>query len=168
MAKIDSKKTENRLGLNWIDFVVLFLVLICLAGAVVRIRKIDWFAKASDLDEYKIHFSVTDIAYTSKKAFVIGDTITLCDDQAVLGTLYRMDSVQPSTFYVKDSEGNVLSAQYPESVRIDVTGTVLSKGTRSENGYFLGGTTYLAPGRSYRVQSEHMDFTLKILEIENP
>ncbi len=167
MAKTGSKKKGSGTGLNLIDFVVLLLVLICLVGAIIRVRQIDWFAKSSDLEQYEIYFSVTDIAYTSEDAFVLGDTITLSDSEAVLGTLQSIDSVLPSTLYVKDSDGNILSVNYPESTRIDVTGTVLSLGRMTENGYYLGGMTYLAPGKTYLVQSEHMDFTLKILDIED-
>ncbi len=166
MAKMDSKKKGNGLGLNLIDFVVILLILICVASAVIRVRQIDLFNKNSDLEEYEIYFSVTDIAYLSEDALVIGDTVTLCENEAVLGKLQSIDSVLPSTMYVKDSDGNVLSVNYPESTRIDVTGTVLSLGQMTENGYFLGGTIYIAPGRSYQVQSEHMNFTLEILDIE--
>ncbi len=166
MAKTASKK-RNSTRLNLIDFVVLLLAVICLFGAVIRVGQMDWFAGGSELTEHEIYFSVTDIAYTSEDAFVIGDTVTLSDNQAVLGTLKSIDSVLPSALYVKDSDGNILSVNYPESIRIDVTGTILSLGKMSENGYLLGGTTYLAPGRTYRVQSEHMDFTLSILDIED-
>ena len=166
MAKTVSKKKGIVMGLSRIDYVVLLLVAICLLGAIIRVGQVNWFAGNSDLDQYEIYFSVTDIAYTSEDAFVLGDTVTLCDNAMVLGTLDRIDSVLPSTLYVKDSEGNVLSVNYPESIRIDVTGTLLSLGRMTEEGYLLGGTTYVAPGKAYRVQSEHMDFTLNILDIE--
>lgn len=165
MEKTTSKK-RNGTALNLIDFVVLLLVALCLLGAVIRVGQTRWFAGDSDLLEHEIYFSITDIAYTSEEALVLGDTITLCDSQAILGTLKSIDSVQPSAFYVKDADGNVLRVNYPESTRIDVTGRIFSLGKMSENGYLLGGMTYVAPGRAYRVQSEHMDFTLNILDIE--
>lgn len=167
MARTTSKKKGTGAGLNLIDFVVILLVVICLFGAVVRVGQVDWFAKSSDLAEHEIYFSVTNIAYTSEDALVIGDTVTLVNEQAVLGTLKSIDSVLPSALYVKDAEGNVLSVNYPEANRIDVTGTILSHGKMTENGYLLGGTTYIAPGKTYLVQSEHMDFTLNILDIED-
>ena len=165
MEKTTSKK-RNGAGLNLIDFVVLLLVALCLFGAVIRVGQMEWFSGTSDLAEHEIRFSITDIAHTSEEALVLGDTVTLCDSQAILGTLKRIDEVQPSALYVKDAEGNVLRVDYPESLRIDVTGTILSLGKMLENGYLLGGTTHIAPGRAYRVQSEHMDFTLNILDIE--
>ncbi|MBQ7380500.1 MAG: DUF4330 family protein [Clostridia bacterium] len=166
MAKIYSKKNGSGIGLNLIDFVVILLVLICLASAIIRIRRVDLFNQGDDLEQHEIYFSVTDISYTSEDALVIGDTFTLSDNKTVLGTLQSVDSVLPSTLYVSDIDGNVLSVNYPESTRIDVTGTVLSLGKMTDSGYLLGGTTYIAPGRAYTVQSEHMDFTLKILDIE--
>lgn len=160
------EKKKNGLGLNLIDFVVILLVLICLIGVVIRVRQIDWFNKNSALEEHEVYFSITDISYISEDALVVGDTFTLCDAGVVLGTLKSIDSVLPTTMYVKDSDGNVLGVNYPETTRIDVTGTVLSVGEMTENGYLLGGTTYIAPGKTYRVQSEHMDFTLEIINID--
>ena len=165
MAKTDSKK-RNDTSWNFIDFVILLLAVICLIGAVIRGSQTDWLAKESDLTQYNIHFKITDIANTSQEALVIGDTVTLCESQTVLGTLKSIDSISPTTFYVKDADGNISSVDYPESLRIDVTGTILSLGKMSENGYLLGGTLHLAPGKVYRVQSEHMDFMLSILSVE--
>ena len=156
----------SRARWNLIDLIVILLVFICLLGAIIRVGGKDWFVGGSDLREHEIYFSVTDIAYTSEDALVIGDTVTLCDSGAVLGELKSIDSILPSTLYVKDADGNVLSVNYPESIRIDVTGTVSSRGRKTDNGYLLGGTAYLAPGKAYRVQTEHMDFTMNILDIE--
>ncbi|MBO5305152.1 MAG: DUF4330 family protein [Clostridia bacterium] len=166
MAKTETKKKGSGAGLNLLDFVVILLVLICLISAVIRVRQIDWFNKGADLDEFEVYFSVTDISYISEDALVVGDTFTLTENQATLGVLQSIDSVLPSTMYVKDPDGNVLGVNYPESTRIDVTGTVLSLGQMTNNGYLLGGTIYIAPGRAYSVQSEHMDFTIEILDIE--
>ncbi|MBE6662512.1 MAG: DUF4330 family protein [Ruminococcaceae bacterium] len=160
------EKKKNGLGLNLIDFVVILLIVICLIGVVIRVRQIDWFNKNSALEEHEIYFSVTDISYISEDALVVGDTFTLRDNGAILGKLKSIDSVLPTTMYVKDADGNVLGVNYPETTRIDVTGTVLSLGEMTPNGYLLGGTTYIAPGKTYRVQSEHMDFTLEILNID--
>ncbi|MBO4979262.1 MAG: DUF4330 domain-containing protein [Clostridia bacterium] len=165
MARL-TKKMGSRARWNLVDLIVILLVFICLLGAIIRVGGKDWFVGGSDLREYEIYFSVTDIAYTSEDALVIGDTVTLCDSGAVLGELKSIDSILPSTLYVKDADGNVLSVNYPESIRIDVTGTVSSRGRKTDNGYLLGGTAYLAPGKAYRVQTEHMDFTMNILDIE--
>lgn len=165
MARL-TKKMGSRARWNLIDLIVILLVFICLLGAIIRVGGKDWFVGGSDLREHEIYFSVTDIAYTSEDALVIGDTVTLCDSGAVLGELKSIDSILPSTLYVKDADGNVLSVNYPESIRIDVTGTVSSRGRKTDNGYLLGGTAYLAPGKAYRVQTEHMDFTMNILDIE--
>ena len=161
-------KKRNGKALNLIDYVVLLLAVICLVGAVLRIGQTKWLVGNSGLEACEIRFSITDIAYTSAEALVVGDTVTLYEGQTVLGTLKSIDSVVPSTLYVKDADGNILRVNYPEDTRIDVTGTILSHGKTSEKGFLLGGTIHIAPGRSYRVQSEHMDFTLSILDIEVP
>lgn len=166
MGQKNTKKRGSGTGLNLMDFVVCLLILICLVGAVIRIGRVNWLANDSDLDDYEVYFSVNNISYIAEDAFVKGDTVTLCENGMVLGTLKSIDSVLPTTMYVKDLDGNVLSVNYPESTRIDLTGTILSKGQMEEDGYFLGGRVYIAPGKTYAVQSEHMDFTLTVLDIE--
>lgn len=167
MATTEFKRKRKVLGLNIIDFVIILLVVICLVGAAVRANQQNWFSGKSDLETFEIYFSVSDIAYTSEDALVMGDTVVLCENNCVLGTLQSIDSVLPSAMYVKDADGNVISVNYPESTRIDVTGTILSNGIMTENGYYLGGNVYIAPGKPYAVQSEHMNFTLVILDIED-
>ena len=98
----------SRARWNLVDLIVILLVFICLLGAIIRVGGKDWFVGGSDLREYEIYFSVTDIAYTSEDALVIGDTVTLCDSGAVLGELKSIDSILPSTLYVKDADGNVV------------------------------------------------------------
>ena len=166
MATTEFKKKRKVLGLNIIDLVIILLVVICLVGAAIRAKQLNWFSGDSDLEAVEIYFSVSDIAYTSEDALVIGDTVILCENNSVLGILQSIDSVLPSAMYVKDADGNVISVNYPESTRIDVTGTILSQGTMTKNGYYLGGNIFIAPGKPYAVQSEHMNFTLVILDIE--
>ncbi len=167
MANRDSAKKGTRFGFNTMDLIILLLVLVCIVGAVIRARQIGVWKNESELESYEIYFSVSDIAYTSEDALVPGDTVTLCDSGTVIGTLQSLDSILPSTMYVKDADGNVLSINYPESTRIDVTGTIHSTGVMSPNGYLAGGITYLAPGMHYSVRSEHMDFQIEILRIGN-
>ncbi len=155
---------ENK-HFNLMDVIIILLVLLCIGGIVVRVGGFGLSEKSQPLDMYEIRFSVSDIAATSESAFVIGDTFTLVDYDVVLGTFTGVESVTPAKVYIYSEQGRVVHAQYPDGTRIDVIGTVTADGLSGGSGFLLGGNVQLSPGISYRVQSEHMDFTLNILEI---
>ena len=71
----------------------------------------------------------------------------------------------PAMFETQYKDGKSIAVSYPEASRIDVKGAIASRGKMGDNGYLVGGTTYIAPGSELLVQSEHMDFVLKITDI---
>ena len=166
---MDNKKqngsTSLKLRFNVIDVLIVLIVLACAVGLIVRFSNVGEISSAENLKTYDVYFSVSNIAYTAEDAFIQGDTVTLADSGAVLGEFAGLESILPAEFFARDESGNLIVVNYPESTRIDVTGRIVSHGVRSENGYLLNGTTYIAAGTEYSVQSEHMDFILKITNI---
>ncbi len=161
MSKI--KQENNRF--NLMDVMIILLVLLCVAGVVIRAGGFTMH-KSRPLDAYEIRFAVSNIAATSEAALVTGDTFTLVDHDMELGTFTGIESVKPAVVYMNSEQGRVVPAEYPENTRIDVIGTVAVDGISEGGGFLLGGTLQLTPGVSYRVQSEHMDFVIEILDIE--
>ena len=157
------KRSENRF--NVIDAIIIIVLIACILGLVFRFGKFGKNALEENLETYEIYFSVSDIAYTSEDAFVAGDTVTLADSGVVLGEFSRIGTILPAEFVTRDKSGNLISVNYPASTRIDVTGYITSQGIMTENGYFVGGTAYVASGTEYVVRSEHMDFVLEILNV---
>ena len=154
-----------KLRFNVIDVLIVLIVLACVVGLIVRFSNVGDFSSAESLKTYDVYFSVSNIAYTAEDAFVQGDTVTLADSGAILGEFAGLESILPAEFFARDESGNLIVVNYPESTRIDVTGRIVSHGVMTENGYLLNGTTYIAAGTAYSVQSEHMDFVLEITNI---
>ena len=148
------------------DAVIVLFVVFCVIGIVLRVGVIGFSGKEAPLDRYQIRFSVSDIAATSEKAMVAGDTLRLVRQGQVLGTLIGLESVSSAKVYVEKYNGEIALAEYPAGTRIDVVGVILAEGTAEEKGFLLGGTFLLSPGVEYQVQSEHMDLVLKILDIQ--
>ena len=160
MENVSKKK------LNVIDVLILLVIVTCVVGLVVRFGNFGFSSSSEDLDDYEISFLVSNIAYDSQYYFSQGDTVTLVDKGVVLGKLDGLVKPTPAVFSAQEKNGMPITVSYPtESSRIDVKGTIASKGVMGENGYLLGGTTYIAPGAEYKVQSEHMDFVLTITDI---
>ena len=166
---MDSKKqntsVETKTRFNVIDVLIILIALACVVGLVLRFGNVGGLSTTENLKAFDVYFSVSNIAYTSEDAFVQGDTVRLADSGAVLGEFAGLESILPAEFLARDESGNLIAVNYPESTRIDVTGRIVSHGVMSDNGYLLNGTTYIAAGTEYVVQSEHMDFVLKITNI---
>lgn len=154
-----------RFRLNVIDLLIVLIVLACVVGLVVRFGNVGKFGDEASLKTYDVYFTVSNIAYTTESAFVSGDVVTLAESGVVLGEFAALETILPAEFLARDENGNLISVRYPESTRIDVTGRIVARGVMSENGFLVNGTTYVASGAEYAVQSEHMDFVLKITSI---
>lgn len=163
--KTNEASKTGKARFNIIDALIVIILLACIVGLVFRYGNFGGGVSEDDLDNYEIYFAVKNIAYTSENAFVSGDTVTLVDGGEILGTLSRLDTVLPAELIVRDKSGNLITVNYPESTRIDVTGYIDSRGSMGENGYLVDGTTYVAAGKEYAVQTEHADVILEILNI---
>ena len=160
-----TSSTEMKPRFNVIDVLIILIALACVIGLVLRFGNVGGLSSTENLKSYDVYFSVSNIAYTSEDAFVQGDTVRLVESGAVLGEFAGLESILPAEFFARDENGNLIVVNYPEATRIDVTGRIVSHGMMSDNGYLLNGTTYIAAGNEYAVQSEHMDFVLKITNI---
>ena len=165
MEQKNKAQKTAKLRFNVIDALIILVLLACVVGLVFRYGNFGGGAQESELEDYEIYFSVSNVAYTSEDAFVKGDTVTLADEGVVLGTLSDIKTILPAEFVARDKSGNLITVNYPASTRIDVTGYINSRGVMRENGYFVNGTVYVASGKEYTVRTEHMDVVLKILNI---
>ena len=164
MRKKDGSSVRFRIQI--LDIVGLLFVFLCVVGLLVRTGKLGVFSERVELENYRLRFSVTDIAATSVDAFVIGDTFTLVSYHEGLGRLVAVESVSPAAVYVENDQHEIVRAQYPEGTRVDVVGILDTKGTMGDGGFSLGGTLVISPGIEYRIQSEHLDIVLKVIDIE--
>lgn len=154
-----------RIRFNAIDILILLIVLACVVGLAIRFGTVKEYSADENLKLYSVYFTVSNISYTSEDAFVAGDTVTLTEGKTILGTFVGLESILPAEFLARDSEGNLILVSYPETTRIDVSGKIAARGIMTDNGFLANGTTYVAAGKAYAAQTEHMDFVLKITNI---
>ena len=160
-----SKSGETKRSFNVIDVFILIFVVVCFVGVVIRIVNLDIFNNDQELEEYRIHFSVSNVASTSEEYFKTGDHVSIAGQNISLGRIEMINTIEPAVMYVKNTEGEMVSVRYPSNTRVDIKGTLISEGTTDKVGYKLGGETYITPGETYSVQSEHMDFVLTVTDI---
>lgn len=163
MAYREPPERSRGLHFSFVDFWIVFLVFLCVIGTVIRVG---FLRDTAEPEAYEIRFIVSDIAATSEQAFVVGDTFRSTSYGGEMGILLAVESVSPTMACMETPTHEIVRVPYPEDTRIDVIGLLSCMGTMGENGFLLGGNFLLSSGVSYKVQSEHMDVTIKILEIE--
>lgn len=165
MERNKQKQGETKASFNIIDIFILVFVVACFIGIVIRIGNFTVFETNDSLEDYRIHFSVSDISSVSEDYFITGDTVTIAESGIVLGRLEMINSIAPAQIYVKNSENEFVTAKYPSDTRVDVSGTIISNGSMKLDGYKLGGTVHLAAGDCFLVHTEHMNFVLTVTDI---
>ena len=165
METYRSKNSGKKASFNIIDVFILVFVIACFLGIIIRVGNFSLFDETDKLDDYRIGFSVSDISAASDDYFKTGDTVTIAESGIVLGRLEMINSIEPSKVYVKNDEDGFETVKYPYNTRIDVCGTLISKGMMNVDGYKLGGNFHVASGDRFLVHTEHMNFVLTVTDI---
>ena len=166
MQNNSQKDGKAKFSLNVVDILVILFAVACIVGLIFRAVNFSFVKEEEELERHKITFSVSGISASSEKYFKIKDTVRIADSGVKLGTISKIDSITAAVAYVKNADGAIVAAEYPQGTKIDVVGTINSGGIKTAGGYLLNGNKRIAPGDSYYVRTEHMDFILTILEIE--
>ena len=182
------KKTvnkENRTGekarfrLNAIDVLVIVLVVVCIAGVILRHTVLENMNFGGEEKDYYITFTVSSISYSQlqlidlakDEAETNGNWVYLSDGYTKLGNLTALGEQNKESFVYKNGNGKTVSVVYSdneadEDVPWSLTGKILCKGNYSENGGFLlNGNQFISPNTELEVCMKYCDFTLKIIDI---
>ena len=163
MSETTKKKAKHTLKPNVIDFLIILVVIGAVIGIALRSGAVDDIAKQETLEEATISFLILDINDNSGNYFNVGDTFLSTAYAQPLGII---ESVQfmPAEAFITTEDGKLIKT-YSNNGRIDVRGTLTSKGVFSDVGFLLGGNQYIAPGNTLHVQSKYMDVSLTITDI---
>jgi len=154
------RKTKFRF--NILDFLILAIVALCIAGAVLRggVKTTD---KKLEMQTAVISYRVDNIQKESLRYFRSGDPI---DSQTLgchLGTLVGEVTGKAAVYYVED-DGQIIKTESAAD-RIDVYGQFEAEGTMSESGFLIGGTQYIAPGMSTYAHLPQINATILITDV---
>lgn len=150
---------------NALDWVILIVLILCVASFVFRYQRKAEISGASIEGKYAVSFFVENVRYTSADAFVKGDRVYVSTDDTCIGVFERLDSNNPAAYYAEDPAAGIVKVYYPEGTRVDLTGTIISEGVMNDDGYFVGGSYYLAPGKSVSIYTGHIFVQITITDI---
>ena len=159
-------KTQNakKFKPNIIDFLIVIVLIGAIVGIVMRMGVIDKLTIGSRLETAQISFIVRDINDESENYFNKGDVFYSRTHKCNIGTL---ESVIPrlAEKYVEDAIGRLIKTTSSEN-RIDIIGTLIGEGVFTEQGFFLDGVNYIAPGSELLFDSNNIVGSLTITDIQ--
>ncbi len=156
--------TKSRLRLNIIDFLIIIVVLGAMVGIAVRAGVVEKVTNRSKLETARISFLIQDIQESSADYFNAGDEFRSLTHDAFFGTL-ESRQIMPAEAFISDESGHIIKTHSGNN-RIDVRGTLLCEGTFTEDGFLLGGTSFIAPNAYINLQSSSLMVYITVTDIE--
>ncbi len=153
---------NNKKRFGALDWVILIVLLLCVAVFALRFGYKEQISGEEITGKYAISFFINDVRYTTADAFVKGDKVYVATDDTYIGVFDRLDSNNPAAYLVENSGVKVY---YPEGTRIDLTGTLISEGIMNDEGYFAGGSYFLAPGKKITIYTGHVFADIVLTDI---
>lgn len=151
--------------INSADIMVILLVLVFIVGMVFRfgvIQKIDTDSKKQSAT---VSFVVEDISSSSAGFFHVGDMVYFASDMKTIGTISEVSEPVASQRYIYTDDGNIVLTEATDG-KVDIRANMTVLGEKTERGFMLDGTTYIAPNMSIEIKTKHISVTLLITNIE--
>lgn len=158
-------ENKKRIKIGALDVAIIAVLIICVVCFVLRYQTKNEIADNAVSGKYEIAFSVSNVRSTTSDAFVSGDSVFVATDDHCIGTIDKLTSSNPAAYYVDDLKGGMLKVYYPEGTRVDLTGIILSNGVMNDDGYFVDGSYFLAPGKKITIYTAHVFVEITITSI---
>ena len=136
---MDNENKKSRF--NAIDGVIILLALLCLVAIAYKVITFNDNTINADLKEYRVHFKVDSISSSAYDYFVKGDKSAYFTDP----------TVDKPTIY--------------NDTRYSLSGYVTVRGEMTEYGFLLNGDTYISSNSTLDIISEHIETTIRIIDI---
>ncbi|MBQ8005978.1 MAG: DUF4330 family protein [Clostridia bacterium] len=149
---------------NVLDWVIVVALVLCVCVFLLRYYQRDEISGEAVTGKYELSFSVANVRYTTAEAFIKGDNVYVATDDTYIVVIEDVVST-PAVYYADDPSSGVKKVFYPEGTRVDITGTMLSDGFVNEDGFFAGGSYYLAPGKKITIYTGHIYLDIVLTDI---
>ncbi len=166
-TNVKIKKTKGFKP-NIIDFLVVVAIIAVIAGiasrAILKYSSTDDKNASLTFESARVSFRLADVGDSTAEYFNNGDEFFSISHESMFGTLETFQT-NPAEIYVADQEG-ILHKQEAINDRVDMTGTFISEGVFTEDGFMLQGGGYLIPNSEVYVKSASVTAYILITEVE--
>lgn len=150
-------KTKTKLKFNAFDFVIIILVVLCIAAVVLK----STFIKNTEYSNYiKVNFKIENVeSYLVAELMHAGteQTIYLFETDENIGSIYNLSS-SPSSQFVEDTK------VYNPTL-YTITGEATLKGVFKDSGFLINGNIDSLIGTKIDVFTKQVTFTLVITSL---
>ncbi len=160
-----NKKEEikNKKKIAAVDVMIAVLIVLCIAGLIIRIAVGDSGLFSGGKGEYIVSYVVRGEDDEYSPYFSEGREFFLESGES-FGTLIADAELPPAEVYEETPTGE-LKLYYATDGMVDFKGTVLVKGTMTDSGFLLNSNTYIAPNMTITVASSDITVELLITDI---
>ena len=153
---------KKKFRINILDFLILAVVILCIAGALLRggVKTTD---EKLETQTAVISFAIFNVQSASQECFAEGDRMYSESLGCDLGRLVGEIEATPSVYYV-EKDGEIVRA-YSDIGRVDLRGTFECEGQMSESGFLIGGTQYIAPGMTTYAYLPNINANIMIMAV---
>ena len=155
-------KSASKTRFNVIDLLIVVIVIGCIAGIVYRYNLVDRIIVDSKRDEVSVKFITTAVSKDIEDKLSDGDVFYIESSGELFGTLSGHASTDNS--YVASDDNGMPVISYNKELR-DIEGTITCKGVMREEGFFVDGTQFVAPGSELILESINVRVSVIITEI---
>lgn len=160
---MNTRNNSDTPHFNIADVIIIIAIIAVIAALALRVYNI--FGTGEDVHEVRIEFEAAPVSEESVALKEKAKLYNSSDDKLVgyLESFITDDYFQ----YAYNAEGELVKATVPG--KKTVTGTIVLECTKTEKGFYLGGTLLLSEGGTLKLYTSmrEMEFTiLKITEIE--
>ncbi|MBE6586969.1 MAG: DUF4330 family protein [Ruminococcaceae bacterium] len=161
MNKKEEIKSKKKIAA--VDVMIAILLILCVAGIVIRVAVGDSGIFASGKGEYIVSYVVRGEDDEYSPYFAEGREFFL-ESGEKFGTLIADAELPPAEIYEENPNGD-LELYYAQDGTVDFKGTLLVKGTMTDSGFLLNSNTYIAPNMTVTVSSSDITVELLITDI---
>ncbi|MBQ1212353.1 MAG: hypothetical protein IIX69_02930 [Clostridia bacterium] len=164
------KRKARKLALNILDWLIIVALLLAGVGIWFRYGLAEKWENKTNTVTACISFSISNIKETSFTGgyFAEGNAVFNADaGNNLIGYFAEEEKFGyvPAVYYQHTKTGVGVIKQ-SASDRIDVVGAIMAEGIMTENGFFYGGTTYIAPGQTVLINTKDIKVSILITDIE--
>jgi len=146
---------------NIIDVIIIAVIILSILSVVFRSKLMDDLALIIEEDKCEITFVAEGVSRECVQIIKSNDVFYLGTEE--LGTPDGF-SYEYQTVSIEAEDGSILDAKDPMNFVITITFT--ADGINNEDGFYLGGDTYLGAGKTVTVRSGNLILETKIVSIE--
>lgn len=157
-------KKARKIKPNVIDFIILIALIGAIIGIAIRSGVVEKVTINNSLESARVTFLISGVSESTGEYFSNGDEFYSSTHNSNFGTLEQFWT-NPAEIYTADENG-VLKKTPLAVDMIDVRGTMICTGVFTADGFFLGGSNFIAPNSPVTVKSADVEVNILIMDIE--